>query len=415
MRSNSQDKAFTAPRRTLFGMLSHNLFGAEFTPPPDTDWVAVFRESCTQAVHVPAFHNCHKWGVPSAVRQRIKPILRAHMLRNARSHALHTELHGLLTAHGVSYCMLKGAVSAYYYPEPSLRCMGDVDFYIHPSDIRSVCALMTANGFEIHDRGHPHHMTAYRQKHTYELHFEMPGIPDGPAGEVIRRYQATLCEESVPTETEQATFVRPSDFHHGLIMLLHMQQHLLNEGIGLRHLCDWAVFVDCLDRPESDAFARLFRDRLEAAGLWRFACLVSLACERAVGLPHRDWMGGNTDDYRLADELLADFLAGGNFGVMDTGHRRVYAGQLVAGRDRSSLHDSGVKNGVKAVNDWIRRHWKAAARWPVLLPFGWVWFTARRFALVISGKRKRIKPMASIKDGRERQRLYRNLHLFEIE
>ena len=31
----------------------------------------------------------------------------------------------------------------------------------------------------------------------------------------------------------------PAPFHHGLILLLHTVHHMLGEGIGLRHLCDW--------------------------------------------------------------------------------------------------------------------------------------------------------------------------------
>ena len=39
------------------------------------------------------------------------------------------------------------------------------------------------------------------------------------------------------------TFSVPSDAHHGLILLLHMGHHMVAEGLGLRHLCDWALFL----------------------------------------------------------------------------------------------------------------------------------------------------------------------------
>ena len=53
----------------------------------------------------------------------------------------------------------------------------------------------------------------------------------------------------------------PSHFHHGLNLLLHTNQHLLGEGLGLRHLCDWAVFAAGFSDEE---FRELFEEKLKA-------------------------------------------------------------------------------------------------------------------------------------------------------
>lgn len=84
------------------------------------------------------------------------------------------------------------------------------------------------------------------------------------------------------------TFRNPEPFYHGLIMLLHMRHHLLAEGMGLRHLCDWAVFVDHFS---DDEFRAMFEKKLKKTGLWRFAVTVSLSAHLAIGLPYREFMG----------------------------------------------------------------------------------------------------------------------------
>ena len=60
----------------------------------------------------------------------IKKILRGSVMRDMLIHNAHTAIHTLMTQNGIPYVMLKGAASAYYYPQTFLRSMGDVDFYV---------------------------------------------------------------------------------------------------------------------------------------------------------------------------------------------------------------------------------------------------------------------------------------------
>ena len=47
----------------------------------------------------------------------------------------------------ISCVVMKGAVSASYYPEPAYRAMGDIDLLVHPRDREKSIALLRANGF----------------------------------------------------------------------------------------------------------------------------------------------------------------------------------------------------------------------------------------------------------------------------
>ena len=64
----------------------------------------------------------------------------------------------------------------------------------------------------------------------------------------------TSAERGNVSEVE---YMVPTAFHHGLVMLLHVAGHLINTGIGLRHLCDWAVFAAKFSDEE---FCEMFED-----------------------------------------------------------------------------------------------------------------------------------------------------------
>ena len=56
--------------------------------------------------------------------------------------------------------------------------------------------------------------------------------------------------------------------------------HFLVEGIKLRHICDWAVFLNSFDEA---AFNSLFKNRLKSVGLWQFTLVLSNVCSRYLG------------------------------------------------------------------------------------------------------------------------------------
>lgn len=90
----------------------------------------------------------------------------------------------------------------------------------------------------------------------------------------------------------------PSDFHHGLVMFLHRYSHLMDAGIEIRHLCDWALFLNSIEEKE---FLMLFQEPLQNMGLWVFAQTISLTSVLAFGLERQNWMGTQEE---LAGALL---------------------------------------------------------------------------------------------------------------
>jgi hypothetical protein len=307
---DQESTALTLTQQTLLGMIGHTLFGKSFTADPSVDWREVFRESCLQGVHRVAFHNCRDYGVPAEISEKIRPVAGQYVIRDIRVAAQHSALHTLMAEEGIPYTVLKGVASAAYYPDPTLRSMGDVDFFVRWEDLPRTEALLTSHGYTLRDTQHDCHRILDKQGIRLEMHYGIPGIPEGDAGEILNGYMEDLLTASVLSENDTAVCICPSPFHHGLIMLMHMQHHLLSEGIGLRHLCDWAVFLHSLG---GEAFVSLFQEPLKRVGLWRFACLMSLTAAAFLGLPEMEWMKSDGNDGKIAALLMADIMAGGNF------------------------------------------------------------------------------------------------------
>ncbi len=409
---NKESTALTMTQQTLLGMIGHALFRKSFAADPSTDWGEVFRESCLQGVYRVAFQNCREHGVPAAFSEKIRSVAGQNVIRDVRVAAQHAALHTLMTEAGIPYTVLKGVASAVYYPDPTLRSMGDVDFFVDAEDLPRAEALLTSHGYALRETQHDRHRILDKQGIRLEMHYGIPGIPKGDAGKILNGYMEDLLTASVLSENETAVCVCPSPFHHGLIMLLHMQHHMLAEGIGLRHLCDWAVFLNSLGE---ERFVALFQEPLKRVGLWRFARLLSLTAAIFLGLPEMKWMKSDGHDDEIAAWLIADIMAGGNFGVKDP--NRKYEGNYISDRGKDGVRKSRMTEGIASLNRITRAKCTFTQKHSWLLPVGWI--------VVLCGypgrcmrRRRQGKTVSAVKAYRTsepRRRLYRELALYETE
>jgi len=414
---NTDIRSFDLTQRTIFGLLSQTLFGAAYTPEPDVDWTEVYQESENQAVRLQTFANHHLIpDIPDELREKIRRYLAAAMLHNARIHGEHTSLHKLLTENCVPYSILKGTTSAGYYANPLTRAMGDVDFYIDLTDLPRVTALLRDNGYTVQDYDgdnfHAFHVSVKKGRTHMEMHYQFPGVPDLPVTGTLLELLSDIREKATLVRSGPATCMQPSAFHHGLIMLMHLQQHLLNEGIGLRHLCDWAVFVHHFS---GDEFVRVFENKLKSVGLWRLARLLSLSAVLYIGLPEQGWMREAPEDEETARQLMEDIVAGGNFGRKD--RQRAFEAKFIGQQGKKDSSKSRLAKAISAVNESSRVRWPIMKRCPLLLPFGWI-YSVCGYLIHNRQRRKKgkqIRILHAYQKSEARGQLYDQLHIYDPE
>lgn len=330
------------------------------------------------------------------------PVSEKQMAQNFRVYYAHADIHRVLS--GIPYVFLKGYASATYYAEPTLRLGGDVDFLVKPEDMEEVRKRLLAGGFEEVEADNDHHDVFKKDDITFEPHYRMSGMPDGAVGARIEAMLSDVIEKAVVTETPYGAMALPTPFHHGLIQLLHVANHMTSTGVGLRHLLDWAVFV-----KETENFRELFEAPLKQVGLWTYACLLTQVSERYLGIPKNDWTG--EPDEALTEAVMEDVLAAGNFGYRREDNREYWL--------NSNVGAGGVKykNPVAQLfhnmNQVTRLHWPAAKKNVLLLPIGAVYFGGRYLFRSLTGKRKKVRVGKMFAGAKSRRRLYEKFRLFE--
>ena len=395
-------------KTTLLKLLSNALFGVPVEVPDSVDWQEVYQESVAQSVAALAFSHLDKSILPEIVVNEWEEMTFQIMMSNMQVDADHAKLHQILLSAKIPYVILKGDASAAYYPDPMLRAMGDVDFLIDKQNIGNVDLLLRKNGFEPQPSNHECERAYHKGISVWELHWDVNGVPGGEVGKKIHEYLSDMIEKAEPASLTNGEYLSPTPFHHGLVMLLHVARHMITGGIGLRHLCDWAVFVEKL----GDRFPKMFEDKLKNIGLWRFAQLLTQLSVVDLKCPEQSWMGDL--EHELLDALKDDLFAAGNFGHKDV--NRADEAKFITSRKKGGVNDDSLwKQSILSANEIVRKHWKFADKVPIVYPVGWAFFGGRYAVRSLAGKRKKISVNELAKSAKARKEIYQQMRLYKAE
>ena len=299
---------FNHTQKTLLGIISQVLTGKQFHIPVGTDWAELYRLSKAQAVASMVFTCVAEQCTDREVFAKWKSFAMRSLQNNMNLHIQHTELHNLLTKHQIPYCIIKGCASAKDYPDPLMRAMGDVDFIILENDWENALQVLKEDGFQVSGENHAFHIELSKKNVNMEMHHEPFGMDNEAAG-LLHKIVPELVNNSVEVKSDTACFRMPDDFGHGIVILLHAYRHLIDEGIGIRHLCDWAALISHYSNEE---FVSVFQKRFEELGIWHLAQVFGATAHRYLNIPYQPWMGAPKDE--VCDMLMLDILNSGNFG-----------------------------------------------------------------------------------------------------
>ncbi len=394
----------------LLELVANCLFDRKMSLDSDAvNWRMVWREAYVQTVPLIAFSNADEKIYEKLGAEAVKKKLSEFFSTNTRVDFEHVKLHKLMTDADISYTIIKGLSCALYYPDMLMRSMGDVDFLVDIKDFERADRVLVDNGFEFVKDSHEGHSVYVKNGCRFEMHYEPAGIPDGEKGEKIRRCFDDAVQKAKRVRTELGEIRVTSEFHHGLIILLHLCHHLTGEGIGLRHLCDWAMFISSMS---DDAFRDIFENKFKELGLWQFASVITCICADYLGCP----CGNKADKIQtqLAEDIISDIFSGGNFGQKNAD--RSLEIHLISSKSEEGIEkNSMLKQMFVSANKIVYTNWKITRRLKFLLPFGWFFFGLRYVIRSIFGKRPKIRIKEITNEASERKKLYAKLHLFEEE
>jgi hypothetical protein len=234
------------------------------------------------------------------------------------------------------------------------------------------------------------------------MHWQLAGIPQGEMGDAVKDILGDIIETGQMVE---ACLV-PDDFHHGLVLLVHTALHLTNTGIGLRHLCDWAVFVNRVDD-----FEMVFKEKLQRCGLWRFAQLLTQLSVKYLHLLGQSWAMENVDD-TLLEAMMGDIFDAGNFGDKD--EERINQAKLITDMGTGQIDGKSMgQKFVSMMNEKARTSMPICGEYKALLPIGWFYTGGRHLVRIAQGSRPKIHLNTMVEGAAKRRDIYKQFHLYE--
>ena len=393
----------TEIQNILCNLCGNVLFERDNSIPENIDLSGLFTEAIHQTVFPIAYMGLQN--------KKFEKEFYNFVAKNLQVGHNHAEIADLLSKNNIKYVFIKGVASASYYKEPNLRMMGDVDVLVDRCDAEKVHSLLQTIGYITNDdifkeSGHIGYKRGNKVTASVcEVHFSLNGIPNSLSLS-FEKYIGDILDTTKEIAVSNGKCLVPSDFHHGIILLLHTANHLTNEGVGLRHLCDWAVFVN---RFSNEEFINLFEIPLKEMGLWRFAQLLTLCCEKYFGIDKKEWVGEAEES--LIGDIIADIMNGGNFGFKDKDRY----GQIkyISDREAHKVSNKGAFSQLlSSINAKAKTEYKFAKNRKLLLPIAWASVIFNYLILVLTRKRK-LDNLNTINSAKHRQRLYNEFKLFE--
>lgn len=305
----------------------------------------------------------------------------------------------------IEVLVLKGCSTAAFYPVPELRKTGDLDLLLlNEDDLEKTSQIFAGFGIRQKEEQSANHHISYRTKDGIEIELHTM-LAEPFASEKINRYlkQAVRQCKNHKTEIESmgVNICCFEDSYHGYYLLLHMLQHFLRAGFGVKLFCDWTAFWS---RKKSPAEKKIFLQLIRESGLYGFARSVTAACIAYLGLRPASvsFLFGReltvTEAEEMSRQMMQDVLEAEEFGHSGTDRMVV-------------LPDSNPAGYVREFHHQMQLNFPKAGRIVLLWPILWI-RTLVRF-LLNNKKIRKTSVRAVLKKAGDRSRLIKDLKLFE--
>ena len=225
----------------------------------------------------------------------------------------------LFSEQGRKTAILKGQANARLYPDKFLREPGDIDIWVEGGS-KSVIAMLQEMGLlkELSKVSLDHkpiamyhhvNLPVTKDHIIVEVHFRpSPGNFNPVTNKRLQRWLEQEIKRTTSVTTDGGAFFVPSICFALVMQLAHIQHHFLEEGLGMRHLCDYFLLLKNATEEDRQAVASVIRSfglrHTAEALMWVLGEVLHLEEEK---------MYCKKDPYR-GEWMLREMMAGGNFG-----------------------------------------------------------------------------------------------------
>ncbi len=298
---------------------------------------------------------------------------------------------------GIKTIVLKGVATASFYPVPELRKSGDIDLFVPENvSIKKIIQIMNEHGFRETEEQHANHHVVFctQEGIGIEIHSMLAEPFTYKRINQAMKKHGNECMQHVKIADVMGVGLPILDKpFHAYELLLHMLQHFMYAGFGLKLLCDWVMVWQ---QEWSVEEKKLFTKLVNECGIEKFTEGVTSVCIKYLGLPQNffAWPIMLSD---TTDLLLREFLDSEEFGNSDKNRMVMMSGTGFVAYVREFQHQMHL-NFPKAG--------KCFLLWPIL----WV-ITLVRF--LRNNKRVRNTSAGEVlKEAKRRSELIKQLNLF---
>lgn len=243
---------------------------------------------------------------------------------------------------GIDSVLLKGQGLAQYYPAPYLRECGDIDLYVNAEDYQKACDIVLAGmgereQLDLHEDGK--HFFIREGKMVIEIHRRALTLPDPDEDAWFTCFSEDgLSRNLIPVEICDTRINTPADSFNAVYVFLHAWEHFKGRGIGLRHLCDWALL---LHARHAYIDLNVIREALDRLHLWKAWQTFGAIAVDILGLPADEMPFYTHSAASRARKVVGILMQEGDLGKFRDHilHRR----KDYYGRKLQSLRALGVK------------------------------------------------------------------------
>ena len=310
---------------------------------------------------------------------------------------------GLLKENGIDAILLKGCGTAAWYPVPELRKSGDIDLLFKSEDeTRKALQILAQQGFvTTEDQPANHHIVCEsRDSVSLELHMSLAEPFDS---EKTNRFLADCQKEYFAhrrvVDCMGVAFELASDGYHAFYLLLHMLQHYVRAGFGVKLLCDWVVFWES---PLSEEEKKIFLRLTQESGTFGFAVMMTRVCVKYLGLREKQveflMQTEPKDVCDLTEELMAEIFEAEEFGH--------------SSKDRMVvLRGTGLMDYAREFHHQMKLNYPKAGKIMVLYPVLWI-MTLCGF-LYRNRTLRKVSGRQILKKAKKRSQLTEQMRLFQ--
>lgn len=318
----------------------------------------------------------------------------------------------LLEKAGIEAAILKGIAMASLYPIPEYRPAADIDILLKKSsDVDEAVNVLENSGWKVDEsKDVQHHIVITSpRKSELELHFkpfrvfeserlnnvvERVFSDDGPAYEDYKLFDCR-----VKTLNSSVT---------GFYILLHCLEHFMASGVGIKSLCDLAVFFSSKSGNTKESI-ECYRKLVDESGIKGFSDYCISLAYKYLGLDEKtadmlifdakisgvsSFIKNNSEEL---EDFLDDILESGCFGELEQG-------RLV------NMGDSGISGLVKQVHYRMKENFPKVSRIVLLWPILWM---STIIVFIRNNKRVRgQKTVDYIKNAKKRSKIVKKMNLF---